>query len=372
MQKTKKRLSALSLAVCLIAAVAFGGVAAWAVGTWWTPGGNSLTVTAANSNDEAFLEDIAKADVVADVIKIADATANDSYQAFDYTLVKGFESLSEEFAAATGSKSSSAENWQRLADAAAKLVTLTEPGTMTLTDAATGSITSTLSGLEDGLYLVIAHGTGITEPDGGKYVASSTYYDYIFPPTIVALPGKDEVNPDGEHAGYPSTDYGNWVKEVAIEMKAERVPAMGSLKIVKNVTDFSGDPATFVFHIVGTQLDGTPYENYASVYYPEKPETVVEGIPAGTVVTVTEEYEGGRYEFESMTPADGKVTIVSDRRAAIDLNLEQASVTVVNKPNGHDVPGHGIENNFTAAEDGNWTWHSTPVQDSEKSSQKKG
>ena len=274
MQIMTKRISALVLAACLLAVLAFGGVMAWAAGSWW-PEGNTNTLEVTATNQDEHKADIANANVVADVIKIADATADESYQVFGYTLVAPFDTDAlNGYLKVAYDKSGSASDWQKLADEAAKLATLTADGSMRVTGVpAEGDITNALSDRPDGLYLVIAHGQGITSAnDEGLYIASSPAYDYSFQPTVVALPGKSAVNPSGSetHPGEPTTDYGEWTNEVSIAMKTERTPALGSLKITKSVTDFSGEPATFVFHIVGVTPDGEEYENVASVYYPEQ------------------------------------------------------------------------------------------------------
>ena len=68
----RKRMSAFTIAACLLVALAFASVVALAAGDWWRGEGDTLTVSA-TSNAEMKAE-LADADVVVDVYKIANAT----------------------------------------------------------------------------------------------------------------------------------------------------------------------------------------------------------------------------------------------------------------------------------------------------------
>lgn len=352
MQLVRNRLGTMALAACLLVALAFGGATALAAGNWW-PTGNTNTLTVYPTNSEEFKSDIAEADVVLSYYKVADAVANDADEAFTYN-------LTEEFADSglVIPTDPSGSDWQDFADAAAGFVSL--PGDKT--KAVEGAESVDIDGLEDGLWLVLAHGASVTD----DYKAYSKYFEYAFQPTVVALPGKDVVAPDSEpwnergQAGKPTTDYGAWKTAITIKMKTERKPLYGSLEIVKNIEKFEGKPATFEFHITGKTLDGKDYENYASVYYTggTSESVVVPHIPAGTDVTVTETYTGARFKLVSAKDVTAK--IVSDM--AVELGGDMASVSFTNEPNGNNTEGHGINNEFIASENGDWTWHSTPAQ----------
>ena len=111
------------------------------------------------------------------------------------------------------------------------------------------------------------------------------------------------------------------------------------------------EPATFVFHLVGTTPDGKPYENYASVYYPSGTtnQTLGTKIPAGIEVTVDEVYEGARFRAVGSTTAKATIS-----------NVITAEVFFENEPNGSGIQGHGIENNFNYNGD-DWVWTPKPV-----------
>ena len=197
------------------------------------------------------------------------------------------------------------------------------------------------------------------------YITGAWRHLFTFPPTIVALPSKA---PDADGVIKTDDSYGPWLTEVSIAMKPTPSPLYGSLRINKRVTDFAGEPATFVFHIVGTTPDGKKYENDASIYYTggESQSTTVTHIPAGTKLTVTESYTGARYEL--VTGDDAEKTIVADI-AVKDGTASIATANFTNKPNGSGLGGHGIENNFKLADGAQgdqpwsaWEWKAVPEQ----------
>lgn len=337
MQIAEKRLWAFAVAACLIAALAFAGAAMAAPGAWWVQTGNTLTVSATNT--AAYQEDIAKADVVVDLVKMADATPRDTDQAFTYEFTGEYSGLSI-------GENPDARAWGALAADAAAIAKTTAGGTVDAGKA--------IGKLDDGLYLVLAHGRGET----GSLTAESDLYAYSFAPTVVALPSKQA---DADGVIRTDGSYGEWVSDVSIALKPERRPLYGSLRIVKNVQDFSGEPATFVFHLTGTTPEGKAYDNYASVYFTggTQAETVVTHIPAGTELSVSEEYGGARYELVSGD--DGCKVIVSDSAVAVGGRMAEATFT--NRANGSGVGGHGIENNYELGDDGDWAWTATPAQD---------
>lgn len=342
---SKKRHGILAAAAGLAVSLVLGAVAlAAGDGGWIDPAGtnagpNTLTVQACGDNVEAaFAEDLATSDVVVDIYKIGTATKNPSYDTYDYALTEDFSDL-------TLTNNMSAEQWQALADAAAEKVTLTSSGTL----AAGNSI----SGLDDGLYLILAHGSGRVE---SGYTSRSNTYEYTFDPSLVVLPNKSAI--DGVIG--TAVEYGDWKNEVEVALKPERAPLYGSLRITKDVSENTGEDATFVFHIVDVETGGELYDNYASVTLENgatEGDVTVGHIRAGLQVKVTEEYGGARYDLGTVTVGDkGDVIIAED---TIDFSCH-------NEPTGdHTYGGHGVQNNFKfdtdAAEGtGDWTWTDTP------------
>ena len=344
-QILRKRMGAAIMALCLLVALACGGTIAVAAGGFPDEGTNTLTVTASSSTDEAFVEDITSASVVVDVYKIADAAPDASYVKYNYTLVAPFDSLE-----ITDFSAMNAEGWQKLAVSAAKLVTSDmEP----MTVAADGETALDLP--SDGLYLMVPHGGDVTLEYGDgivdSMIAQSELYEYSFMPSITAAPTKGAAE-DGSIG--TAVDYGEWTRDIQVALKPEFSPRYGDVRITKYVESYNGD-ATFVFHLVGTTPDGKTYENYAGINYSggANCETVVTHIPAGTVLTITEEYPGAGYVGDSSARS---ATIV----AGEVVDIEGGSF--VNAPDITTTEGHGIVNHFELDEGGNWPLEADPAQ----------
>ena len=323
MRKASKRLSVAVLAMCMLVALAFGGVAAWAADSG-LGGSNSLTVKVSDDPES----DIAKAGVKVSVYKIADAKKNTSYDIYDYTFVAPFAAdLTSKYPLAN----MSASQWEGLAGDAKTIVEAEDSTAQAVvSDVLAGDA---ITGLTDGLYLVLAPDTA-----GAEHM-------YSFSPAVVAIPNKASQVVEGREVIMTSDDYGAWLNEVSITLKHSEAPLYGSLRINKTVTNFSGEPATFVFHITGTTPAGTTYERYASVYYSggESASTVVNHIPVGTKLKVTEEYTGAR--FALVTGDDEEKTIVADED-------QMAHADFTNRQTSSGTGGHGIQNSFTLQQDG--------------------
>lgn len=112
-----------------------------------------------------------------------------------------------------------------------------------------------------------------------------------------------------------------------------------------------GNDATFVFAVNVDEYprDGTTdYTRYASVTYQElaagAAETLVNNIPAGSTVTVSEVYTGSGYEC--LTGEQTQIIVADgEENAPVSVTFENTSD---NTWNG----GSGIENTFIADENG--------------------
>ena len=348
MQRTSKRLSVFAIVACVVAVLAFGGTAAFAAGTWWNPPEEGNTLTVGITNDDTLKEDILKANVVVDLYKVAAAEADETSETFNYTMTDEFaptENDSAEVREALTIKSDPTnDDWDAMAEAAVgKINGLTPAKTTSMGE----NDQATVLGIEDGLFLVVAHGDG-----QDALHAASPNYGYTFKPILVAIPGKAAQD------GVIRTDdsYGDWLPNVSIMLKPSQEPLYGSLRINKTVEGFYGEESTFVFHIVST--DGT-YENYAAVMYPDPGYTIVKHIKAGTTVTVEEVYEGARQKAVGAVTSE-EVTIKSD--SAVESGDETIATVAFTNEQGVHIGGHGIENNFTLEKtgDGNdpskWDW----------------
>ena len=197
-----KHLGILVLAMVSVIAIAFGAAAALADPAPWWPAGNTNTLTVAAVDDESEIAaDVATCNVTVDVYRIATASPNPNYQAFDYTPVGDFKELSIP-------ADPTAEDWQALADEAAAIVLPEGESTFAVTPDASGAAGTAMSGLGDGLYLVLAHGQGVT--DGFTAINGDYTKKYTFQPTVVALPSTASGTTD---------DPSGWTTDVAISRK---------------------------------------------------------------------------------------------------------------------------------------------------------
>lgn len=363
MHITRKSRNALIVAVCALITLAIGVVVAQAIGEdgWVGPselsGDNTLTVVAAE-NDEDYTNDLAQANVVLDVYKLADTSGTLGYDDFKYTLTSNFTDLQDVLNGALVGDGS--YSWQDLADQAAGKVTL-HSGTAALGANADLADASQGVSLPDGLYLVLAHGADQRE----ALEADSKAYRYSFNPVVVALPTKEATEANG---GIPNTAYGQTLtnQTVFLNLKSSRDMLFGAIRINKTLVsanDMSeaavqGDPATFIFRITGTAPNGSAYSREATITIPVGESTgsvVVSHIPAGTEVTVEEVmYDHRRFGYESGPDPESFVVTAGDE-PCVDFAF-------VNSNNGTITSGgHGIENNFTYDDSvRDWTWTAVP------------
>lgn len=218
-----------------------------------------------------------------------------------------------------------AEEW---ADKAAKARELIEKGTepgaetsVTLTNG-TGKIT----GLATGMYLVVAD------------EVKSPYFTYTFQESLISLPNNYWYNGGGSD---------EWVYELtgshAIGLKPDREERLGSLEINKTLTSYNETVggATFVFHVNVEKKDGTVTNNVYKMEFNEagNDKLIINDLPAGAKVTVTEAYTGASYRLISGN--DQLVTII-----AAEEEGNPVSVSFTNEYDGGQNGGTGIVNRF--------------------------
>lgn len=307
----KHRLSkriAIVLAACVTCVLAFGVTLAKADVDSGMSGNNKLLVSIADNNSG-----LAGLDAQVNMYRVATATKDSGSDTYKYDFkVEAFSKLGEKMAKS---------DWEGMAAEGAKIVR-----DRSLTPDAAAPAGQTITGLPDGIYLVLI-------PD-----VASAQYSYSFAPQIVSLPGK--VGADGKPVY--NTSEGRWTNsDPAVPVEIVAKPSMdvryGRLEINKTVTDFSGEGDTFVYRIADTQTDGKQFEAIAAINYTAngaKP-AVIERIPAGMEVTVTEVNTGARYQVVS--EASQTVTIVGGGVTPVSFE---------NEPNGSAKGGHGIENHF--------------------------
>lgn len=262
--------------------------------------------------------ELKKEDVQIDLYKVARAEKVDSYDTYKLVAEGRYSSLD------LGQTDN--EGWQALAQQAAELA-LKPDGTETPDTPQTVQSGGSFSGLDGGLYLVIARGTGLTDYistiDGGQLVtkAYSGNKCYTYLPELVALPSTAaELN--GQTV---TTDSGEWTYNLTATLKPEESERYATLDLVKRLTGYEENtPATFVFQVdVYDKQGGTLIDsNVVAIDFDnagEKSLHIADRIPIGAYVVVTEIYTGNFYkpqgetsqEFEMKEPG-AQVTFVND------------------------------------------------------------
>lgn len=289
----------------------------------------SLTVRCANA--EELPEDLEKAGVVVDLYQVAGAVLSEDREWYSFALYPPFEQLELK-------NNLSAAQWRALSQKAAGIALSSGAVQPVRADIPIGT---RIENLDAGLYLMAARGGGLedyvdTNADGDIVTKACTGgYTYTFLPELIALPGSA-----------PDTDKWLYDVEIVLKMQWEKNEQYGSVKIVKTLEGYDGShgPAVFVFD-VEVELDGkNVYSNVVTIVF-DKPgveQLLVEGIPVGARVTVTEVYSGACY------------TLVTDKTKTVTISAAQEILTVSftnrydERPNG----GHGITNHFRYGEDG--------------------
>lgn len=334
--------------------------------------GNRLT-----PENQEFAEDLDSAGVVVDLYKVADAVKEEGFDSYRYKLLDSFGNLEIR-------KDMNNEEWHLLAQQAAAIALEDNGGNVTsvVTGAPAGQpITQEDSGSDlcAGLYLVIARGENVgeyvmpvTDEDGRQGIATlawSDEYVYTFAPELISLPGligNDETGSGEEPGGSgPDTSHGDedggevnrnsgyqWVYDPKVNLKPERALRFGSLEIVKVLSSYETEAwknqelvleeirenAVFVFGIEAELNGRNVYSDVLTVSFDEPGRRVllVEKLPVGAEVTVTELYSGSGYSPEGEKTKT--LTIIAK---------ETVSAEFVNRYDGRHTGGHGITNQFT-------------------------
>lgn len=289
-----------------------------------------LTVTA----NESYLSDLAAADVVYDLYRLASAAADET-GSYRLTLEPAYESLT---------LTDEPESWETLAQQAMALA-LTNPPTVTA--AALGESRT----LEAGLYLALARGSDLganyvqtrTDPDGSTRLvtlADSGCFQYRFSPMLVSLPNQTEEGED-------------WSFALTATLKAEQT---GYVDISKTLLTFeeSEGSVRFLFDVEAA-LDGVSiYSNIEYLDFTAAGTQVkrieFEGPSLGAAVTVTEVYSGTRYQL--VNPGTRTQTVAIAYGGS-------SRVSFVNEYYPAQAQSEVIVNHFEYDADGTtgkWTW----------------
>ena len=291
----------------------------------------SVTVGASSSTDQDFIDDIAKANVMIDYYLVATAKEKKGYNGYTFETVETFENdvtipdnIDQEYGSDDW-ENAWKNSWREQAAMAAGVIKAAIDAKNPITPTRTAAAGTEVSGLDAGLYLLIARGDNVedyfemTKGDDPNLVsvAYTTRYKYSFLPEMVAMPTK-APNKDGIVTTDDSLDAnGNerpWLYTATVNMKPERETRFGSLKIVKDLLVYEDhDPATFVFNL-DAYVDGKLYfSNVYTLTFTSACEEYVlieDVLPVGAEVTVSEIYGGPIYHQTVTGPQT--VTIVAD------------------------------------------------------------
>ena len=314
MKANKKYLAGIAAVALLVAGVKIPSL--YAANAIEADRDCSLTVQVEDTAD--YGEDLKNASIDVKVYKIADMA-----QTGAFTSTEDFKDLKVE------DVTPGEEDWEKTAKDAEKIVEdkkLDADGTFNVEN---GS--GMLKTLSHGLYLVEAADTNTED------------YTYKFNPYIISLPN---------NLYYQSGDAKDdaWIYDVTTGLKPERENRYGSLKIVKTLQEFNSSlkEATFVFSVEGKDKDGNVvYSNVASTTFDGAgtKEAVLDKIPAGAQLTITEVYSGASYKLTSDETQTG--TVVADETIEADFS---------NTYNNELKPGYGVTNHFEYSEDDGWQW----------------
>ena len=276
------------------------------------------------------------ADVVVDLYKVAEwDTAGDSYgfKAVDPFMIPQMDPATN-------------EGWAQAAQWASQtaLQPVREPYKKAVP-------AGTEAQVEPGLYLLVAHGKDdedyvktVTDDTGRSHLVTQVRagrYLYTFAPELISVPTKQP-----ENGQVNTANPGGWVYDVAVNLKPQREEFKGQLEIVKRLLTYeTSGPATFVFQLEW-EADGQKHSEVRSLTFTAAGEQslLVEGLPVGVEVTVTEVYSGASYKL--VTEGSQTVVIQAD---------ETARVEFVNDYSESGNSGGAVVNKFTF--DGEeWQW----------------
>lgn len=276
----------------------------------------TLTLNVADTGE--YAEDLATAEIAVSLYRVASVERTGAY-----TSTSDFQELKIE------DLESGEEDWEAVADEAEKIIEEDEIAPDETFEIVDG--VGTKENLDTGIYLVVAEDT------------NTEMYTYSFNSYMIALP---------DNLYYQSGDAADdeWLYDVTGSLKPEQSPRYGSLKIIKTLTEFNATlrETTFVFQVEGVDDEGnTVYSNVASTTHSAAgtKEAVLEDIPAGAHLTVTEVYSGASY------------TLTSDEIQTTTIVAEQVmEVSFTNTYNEELTPGYGVTNHFDYDEDDGWQW----------------
>lgn len=340
---------------------------------------SNLTITRAGENPGK------QGTITVDLYKVADAVKDQKYDGYTLAVPTGntFDSVTNLVSSANGMRDANLTDEKRktyyntymgLAEEVAKEVLAVSnsssvsgnsisgndvagKGMLVASGDIAGSASTTFNNreLEAGLYLVIAHGKGLTPAkyigtENGKLVtfAYSNGYVYKYQPMLIALPmrGTDVTN-----VFSTAQNAGDWQYAVSAELKAEFDIEKVPLQITKNfnnVNEAVTGKNGCVFQIEAEFDEQKVYSDVVAIEFDgseQKTFTTAAKIPVGSTVTVTEVYDGAAFDGEtnSKTTPNGVTYNETNKKYEVSFN---------NEYNGISTGGDIVTNSFTKNDQG--------------------
>ena len=296
------------------------------------------------------LEGMEDADVVIDLYKVADAVVTEGYDSYAFQVAEPYTDLRNSLENLSEITKSDYEN---LAQQAAKIALNKEnPAEKTVNGIA---VNEQISDLSCGLYLMIARGRDLEDyiEETEEHLLVTKAYSakdaYTFSPVLIALPSKEA----DENGVVSTSNPGNWLYRLMVNLKATKSNRFGSLKIVKTLLTYeTKTPATFVFQVDAYEDDSRLkciYSDVITMTFTDAGQqslVIADKIPVGAYVEVTEVYSGAVY------------TLVTDKtQTAVISADDMASVSFTNDYDRTNGGGGAITNHFDNNADGTgWNW----------------
>lgn len=361
MMNLKKGIAVLLTAVIAVSGFAISNV--YAAKAIETSTKCTVSVNVADLNDENNADpdrayntaQLSSADFSVNLYKVADVS-----KSAVYTLTDRFKGVADvDGKEITELSSVTAEEWINIVDKASSIVA--GPSESELTPEYKISVQNGVGSVNDvavGLYLVVV-------PDVETATETYTFNNYLI--QLPYVEGSWKLNDDGEYAFVGEDE---WIYNVVLNWasKYERTERLTGIKIEKTVDKFntSMNQTSFVYSIVAEKNYSVDPENPKMVKVFDDVRAidfsqagtqsiVVDKIPAGSVVTVTEVYTGATYEI-----APNSNTVVTlDALTAVS---EESAYPVASFENTYNdkLVGNGtaVVNTFTKGETG-WEWRNS-------------
>lgn len=321
MEKIKLKKSYIAGVLALLLVVAALSVpSAYGAGAINTQAGCSLTLKVGDGDQ--FKEELSELTLQASLYRVADISETGAY-----TVRSAYGGLD----LSDIDDTTTAMIWQEKAETADKIVEeklLTEDYSVEMVDGI-----GTQWEIAQGMYLVEVA------------TVKNDLYEYSFMPFLISVPNNQ----------FYQTGDDSWIYDVTADIKTERTPRLGAVEIVKTVSAHNANmgAAMFVFQIDAVDINGEKvYSNVAGISFDTAgtKSIRVDGIPAGSTVTVTEVYSGSCYELAAGALTQDTV-IIAD---------ETQQLSFVNTYNDELKPGTGTVNHFDKddldVQNNGWKW----------------